>query len=270
MKGSRILVLGVAILAGGAAALLSQRGDKPAPVVIKSEPAPKLDTVEILVASADIPMGTAVKAEQLAWKKWPREEARSFIQLQAGKDVKTDYVGAIARQPFVTGEPINDNKIIKAGSGFMSAILPSGMRAIATEISAETGAGGFILPNDRVDVILTRRENINGTEQFVSSTLLTNVRALAIDQTIEEQNGKKVVVGRTATLELLPRQAEALALARQLGTISLALRAMVDTNPEGLAGGVLPQFGEGLQGKQQGEANRLNVVRYGVTTQAVQ
>jgi pilus assembly protein CpaB len=270
MKGSRLLVLGVAVAAGGIAALLSQRsGPPPAPVVVKSEPAPKLDTVDVLVANADIPMGSSIKPEQIVWKTWPREQAKNFIQKAGDGDVREGYVGAIARQSFVAGEPINDQKIIKSDSGFLSAILPAGMRAIATEISAETGAGGFILPNDRVDVILTRRENINGAEQFVSSTLLTNVRALAIDQTIEEQNGKKVVVGRTATLELLPRQAEALALARQLGTISLALRSMVDTNPNGLAGGAMPEFGEGMQGKQD-DSKRLNVVRYGVTTQAVQ
>lgn len=270
MKGSRLIVLGVAVVAGGAAALLSSGGEAPAPVVVKGESASAIETTNILVASGDIPMGTAIKAEQLVWKAWPRAEAASFIQERSGQDLRTDYVGSVARQPFVNGEPINDNKIIKAGSGFLSAILPSGLRAIATEISAETGAGGFILPNDRVDVILTRRENINGQDQFVSSTLLTNVRALAIDQTIEDQDGKKVVVGRTATLELLPRQAEALALSRQLGTISLALRPMVDTNPEGLVGGVLPEFGEGMQGKPGGENSRLNIVRYGITTQAVQ
>ncbi|GGE33184.1 Flp pilus assembly protein CpaB [Agaricicola taiwanensis] len=270
MRGSRLLVLGVAIVAGGAAALLSRGGDAPAPVVVKQEAAaPAMETTKVLVAGSEIPMGSAIKAEQLTWRTWPSADAASFIKQQPGTDQKGEYVGAIARQSFVAGEPINDNKLIKSGSGFMSAILPSGMRAIATEISAETGAGGFILPNDRVDVLLTRRENINGVEQFVSSTLLTNVRTLAIDQTVEDQNGKKVVVGRTATLELLPKQAEALALSRQLGTISLALRPMVDTNPEGLVGGALPQFGEALQGKP-GEANRLNVVRYGVTTQAVQ
>ena len=120
-----------------------------------------------------------------------------------------DLSGSLARAPLVAGEPIREAKLIKAnGSGFMAAILPSGMRAVSTEISPETGAGGFILPNDHVDVILSRRdregEKSAGQETFVSETILTNIRVLAIDQAIEEKNGQKVVVGKTATLELAP------------------------------------------------------------------
>jgi pilus assembly protein CpaB len=116
----------------------------------------------------------------------------------------------------------------------MAAILPTGMRALSTDISPETGAGGFILPNDHVDVILTRRDrdaeaSNGGVEAHVSETILNNVRVLAIDQTIEEKGGQRVVVGKTATLELSPRQAERLTLAHQLGTLSLALRSLVDS-----------------------------------------
>ena len=114
----------------------------------------------------------------------------------------------------------------------MAAILPQGMRAISTEISPETGAGGFILPNDHVDVILSRRdkeaEKAAGVEVHTSEIILSNVRVLAIDQTVEEKNGQRVVVGKTATLELAPHQAEALARAKIMGTLSLALRSIVD------------------------------------------
>jgi pilus assembly protein CpaB len=114
------------------------------------------------------------------------------------------------------------------------------MRAVSTDISPETGAGGFILPNDHVDVILTRRdrdaEQANGgVEAHVSETILSNVRVLAIDQTVEEKNGQRVVVGKTATLELLPRSAERLELAHQLGTLSLALRSLVDAGKDQVA-----------------------------------
>jgi pilus assembly protein CpaB len=101
------------------------------------------------------------------------------------------------------------------------------LRAVSTEISAETGAGGFILPNDAVDVILTRQQE----EQYVSETVLRNARVLAIDQTIEEKDGQKVVIGRTATLALTPRQAETLVLSRKRGTLSLALRSLADARP---------------------------------------
>ena len=145
----------------------------------------------------------------------------------------------------------------------MAAILPAGMRAISTEISAETGAGGFILPNDRVDVILSRRdrdaEKISGGETLVTETILLDVRVLAIDQTVEEKNGQRVVVGKTATLELAPRQAERLALARQMGTLQLALRSLADASP---SKGATEDDGKDRP------SGRINLFRFGVSTTA--
>ena len=162
--------------------------------------------------------------------------------------------------PFSAGEPIRESKLIKAkGSGYMAAILPSGMRAISVEISPETGAGGFILPNDHVDVILSRRDRLAeksaGVEVHTSEVILSNVRVLAIDQTVEEKNGQRVVVGKTATLELAPRQAETLALSRQLGTLSLALRSLVDSDKD------KPESND-----DTGRRGNVNVVRFGVTS----
>jgi pilus assembly protein CpaB len=161
----------------------------------------------------------------------------------------------IVRTPFVAGEPIREAKLVNSkGSGFMAAILPSGMRAISTQISPETGAGGFILPNDRVDVILTPRGNRDaGVGGSSSETILRNIRVLAIDQTIEEKNGQKVVVGKTATLELLPGQAETLALSQQLGTLALSLRSIADNSADD------------SKTTEESEARRnVNVVRFGV------
>jgi pilus assembly protein CpaB len=234
MKPARIVVLVVAVAAGGFAAYLAG-GSSPPPA---PPPAPvvQIETVEILVAKADIGMGQVVAADQLQWQVWPAAGAGpSFIRRSEKPDAIQQMVGAIVRSPFVVGEPIREAKLIRAnGSGFMAAILPSGMRAVSTEISPETGAGGFILPNDHVDVILTRRdreaEKRTGVESHASETILTNVRVLAIDQAIEEKNGQKVVVGKTATLELTPRQSETLAVSRQRGVLSLALRSLTDVN----------------------------------------
>jgi pilus assembly protein CpaB len=259
MKPARILVLVIALAAGAIAALLAGRSDPtppaPAPVV-------QLETVDILVANVDIGMGHAVSAQDLRWQTWPAAAAGpNFVRKSDRPDSINQLSGSIARQPFSAGEPIREAKLIKAqGSGYMAAILPSGMRAISTEISAETGAGGFILPNDHVDVILSRRdreaEKAAGVEVHSSETFLNNVRVLAIDQTVEEKNGQRVVVGKTATLELTPRQAEMLALARQMGTLSLALRSLVDS--DGTAAPVEDQSGNRRTG--------INMVRYGVTT----
>jgi pilus assembly protein CpaB len=233
MKPARLIVLFIALAAGGVAALLAGRSDQapappPAPVV-------QLETAEVLVANAEIGMGSAVSPQDLRWQTWPAAAAgSSFIKKSDRPDAIEQLAGSIARSPLSDGEPIREAKLIRAnGSGCMAAILPTGMRAVSTDISPETGAGGFILPNDHVDVILTRRdrdaEQANGgIETHVSETILTNVRVLAIDQTVEEKGGQRVVVGKTATLELPEPMAEKLMLAHQLGTLSLALRSLVD------------------------------------------
>jgi pilus assembly protein CpaB len=254
MNTARIMVLAVAIGAGGIAAYLAS-GSDPQPVV--QAPAPQLDTVDVLVAKSDIPLGQTVKPEDLQWQTWPSATvSSSFIRRNERGSAIADLTGSIARSPFFAGEPVRDAKLVKGnGSGFMAAILPSGMRAISTEISPETGAGGFILPNDRVDVILSRRERATGTspETVNSEIILGNVRVLAIDQTVEEKGGQKVVVGKTATLELKPEQSETLARARQSGTLSLALRSLVDA-------------GEVPAERAGNRRDTVNVVRFGVST----
>jgi pilus assembly protein CpaB len=257
MKAARIVVLGVAVVAGGLAALMAGRQavvTQPAP-----EPVAQLDTTEVLVAKGDIGLGQSVSGSDMQWQTWPVAAAGPyFIRRPDKPNAVQDFSGSIARAPMVAGEPIREAKLIKAnGSGFMAAILPSGMRAVSTEISPETGAGGFILPNDHVDVLLSRRdreaEKASGHDSFISETILANIRVLAIDQAVEEKNGQKVVVGKTATLELAPRQAETLALARQLGTLSLALRSLAD--------GSKP-----TEDKSQPRRVGVNTVRFGVTT----
>jgi pilus assembly protein CpaB len=264
MKFARIAVHAIAINAGVVAAILVS-GDEPPPPppqIVQTAP-----TAEVLVAAADIGMGEVISSGKLSWRPWPESGVAGFITRTNEPGAMADLERAIARQPFVAGEPIRMQKIVKSdGSGFMWAILPSGMRAIATEISAVSGAGGFILPNDRVDVILTRKAEGNGDDEggYRSETILTNVRVLAIDQTVAEKDGQKVVVGRTATLELLPEQTEDLALARQLGTLSLALRALVDSNPSGLLGGG-PEGAFGARG-----TGGMTVIRYGIATNSIE
>src|SRR5216683_3561824 len=189
MNTARIVVLVVALGAGGIAAYLASGSDnKPAPVA----PVAQLPTIDVLVAKSDIALGQALKPEDMQWQTWPAANASStFIRRGDRPDAANQVAGSIARAPFIAGEPIREQKLVRAdGSGFMAAILPTGMRAISTEISAETGAGGFILPNDRVDVILTRRlknpDGANGptggNDLILSEVILTNIRVLAIDQ----------------------------------------------------------------------------------------
>jgi len=234
MKAARLVVLTVAIAAGGVAALLAGRSEKPPEPTLP--PVAQIPSIDVLVAKGDIGLGQTVGAGDMQWVNWPANAATgNFITKQNRPDALETLSGAIARAPFVAGEPIREAKLVQAkGSGFMAAILPPGMRAVSTQISPETGAGGFILPNDRVDVILTQRdraaEKVAGTEVQTSETILKNIRVLAIDQNVEEKGGQKVVVGKTATLELTPGQAESMALAQKLGTLSLSLRSITDAN----------------------------------------
>jgi len=258
MNKARIVVLTIALVAGAVAAYLaSGSDDKPAPAQQAAAPLP---TVDVLVAKSDIGLGQTIRPEDLQWQTWPASAASSsFIRRNDRPDANTQLARSIARAPFVAGEPIRDQKLVKAdGSGFMAAILPSGMRAISTEISPETGAGGFILPNDRVDVILSKRDknpDRSGASDIVNSEIiLSNVRVLAIDQTPKEKDGQNVVVGKTVTLELKPEQAETLARARQSGTLSLALRSIADANA--------PDTKPDDQSSRRGDT--INVVRYGV------
>jgi pilus assembly protein CpaB len=259
MNTARIVVLTIAVGAGGVAAYLASGSDK-APTA----PVAQLQTVDVLVAKSDIGLGQAVTPEDMQWQTWPAATAsNSFIRRNERPDATTQIVGSIARAPFIAGEPIREPKLVKPnGSGFMAAILPTGMRAISTEISPETGAGGFILPNDRVDVILSKREknpDKSGAPDIINSEIiLSNVRVLAIDQAPKEKDGQNNVVGKTVTLELKPEQAETLARARQTGTLALALRSIADLN--------MVENRTDDQASKRGD--RVNVVRYGIPSSA--
>ena len=238
MQFTRIIVLAVALLAGGAAAFLALNFTAPAPVEPQLPEVSAFNSAQVLVANQDIPIGTSVASGMIAWREWPQSGLSDrFIVKSSNPDAVDQVVQAIARASFFEGEPITDGKLIRPDSGFMSAILPAGMRAVATSIAADTSAGGFILPNDRVDLIMTREDenDSSGTGSgYITETILNNVRVLAIDQTIEDQNGEQVVVGQTATLELSPQQAQILTVAQQIGDrLTLALRSIADSRKTG-------------------------------------
>jgi pilus assembly protein CpaB len=259
MKAARLVVLVIALGAGAAAAMLAGRMQ---PNVPPPSVGPALNTVEVLIAKSEIAMGQAVGADNVEWQQWPANSASSqFMKRSEKPGALEQVVGSVARSPFMSGEPIREGKLIKSnGSGFMAAILPAGKRAVSAEITPENGASGFVLPNDHVDVILTRAQKTATGDAYSSETILTNIRVLAIDQQVEEKSGQRgVVVGKIALLELDPQQAETLALSRRLGTLSLSLRSLTDSvsSIDGAASGTLSQN------------MTVNVVRYGQNTPTV-
>jgi pilus assembly protein CpaB len=257
MKPARIIVLVIAIAAGGIAALLAGRSEAPPPALA---PVAQIETVEVLIAGNDIGLGGTVSSQDLRWQTWPAESAGSqFIRRGDNPDAINQLAGSITRASFANGEPIREAKLIKAkGSGYMAAILPKGKRAIAIDIAPDTSAAGFILPNDHVDIILSRRDNKDadkaaGADTHTGEIILSNIRVLAIDQTVEDKNGQRVVIGKTATLELSPHQSEMLARAKLMGVLTMSLRSIVDfdgANDE--------------DGNTEARQN-INVVRFGVS-----
>ncbi|MDB5523626.1 MAG: Pilus assembly protein CpaB [Rhizobium sp.] len=230
MKPARLIILSVALVAAGGAAFLAMNLTGTQTVVqMQSETVVKKEPViDVLVASANLPVGSRLSEDSMRWAGWPEGSiVDGFITSQSRPEAITELKNAIVRLPIFEGEPIRGEKIADPGNAVMSSLLPSGKRAVATEISVSTSAGGFILPNDRVDVIMVRKED-DGT--FSTETILNNIRVLAIDQEIQEkEEGQKTVVGTTATLELSPDQSKVIVVAQQMAErLTLALRSVAD------------------------------------------
>ncbi|MBP8063327.1 MAG: Flp pilus assembly protein CpaB [Brevundimonas sp.] len=284
MKPARIIVICVAAVAAIGLALVVRAMGSPSnsPTAVATAAAvPARPMAKVLVAAKDLQPGQRLTEADLAWKEWPVDEVNpAFITdgttpipaVEAAEDAapaaarpegavasvtraatnlttggaKADYVGSVVREPILAGEPIVGRKIVRAGdSGYMAAYLEPGMRAMAIRVTVETAAGGFILPGDRVDVLLTRETTLSNMgaqegdrSKFASSTVMQNIKVLAIDQSTRAGDDEQAVVGATATLEVGPRDAEALALAKSEGELSLVLRSYADTG--GPSGRVAP------------------------------
>ncbi|MGQ8629906.1 Flp pilus assembly protein CpaB [Agrobacterium sp. DKPNP3] len=247
MKPSRIVILSVALVAAGLAGVVAmqitgtQQVIERAETIIQKEP-----TVNVLVSSVNLPVGSRLNDSSVRWTPWPKGNVvDSFITDAKRPDAITELAGAVVRLPLFEGEPIRPEKVVDSSTRIMSSLLPAGKRAVATEISVATGAGGFVLPNDRVDVIMVRKGDNNN---FLTENVLNNVRVLAIDQQIKEgEDGTSAVVGATATLELTPEQAKIITVAQQMADrLTLALRSVSDAQEnDTLSAGYLLNGGSG-------------------------
>ena len=247
MKPARIIILAVAVVSAGVAGLLALQIARGGGSVVQTETVVEREpSINVLVASESLPVGARLNPDVIAWAAWPKGSVvEGYITQENRPDALETLDGAIARLPIFNGEPIRQEKIADSSSRIMSSLLPSGKRAVATEITVATGAGGFILPNDRVDVIMVRKGD---TDAYLTETVLSNVRVLAIDQQIQENpDGSKSVVGSTATLELTPDQTKVITVAQQMAErLSLALRSVADAQePDNGAADHLLSGGDG-------------------------
>jgi pilus assembly protein CpaB len=213
-------------------------GSKPPAPIRIAVPAPPPPMDEVLVAGQDIPFGNMIQQGDLRWQSWPRNGAPPDAILEAQEpNAAREFDGWLVRSRLNEGEPVYRDRLIAPGkAGFMAALLPAGMRAVAIAIEPQGGttAGNFILPGDHVDVIHTFKDDdaarADGDDGMVSETILRNVRVLAIGQNIQKVGREPVIGGSNATLELTPKQVEQIILAQRVGQLSLSLRSMSDSN----------------------------------------
>ena len=231
MNAVRIAILVAAAIAAIVVAVFVRQAmsnnDAPVAAVVEQRP-----VVRILAARRDLAIGERVASGDFYWQTWPDEAMSPGYIIEGRSDGANDFTGAVVRAPISQGEPVTGRRLVQPGdAGFMAAVLTPGMRAVAVPISAEHGAGGFILPNDRVDVLVSYEEDVEGRRgslrSFVARTVVENARVLAIDQTFGG-DGEENVVGETATLELTPDQARAVSVAVARGQVSLVLRSLMD------------------------------------------
>jgi pilus assembly protein CpaB len=232
MNKAQMVVLSVAVAAGGAAFVMMNGSSPPPPVQIAAPPPVNLD--QVLVATRDLSYGTEIADQDTKWVDWPATAVPpGAIIKSAAPNGKEETQASYVRIPIAANEPVRKERLIKGvTAGLMSTMLSPGKRAVAIDVTLNNTAGGFILPNDRVDVIRTYRDQEAtkdlGHEVYNSEVILSNVRVLAMGQTVEKKGSEPVVTGSTATLELDRRQAELVVLAQRTGQLTLTLRPITD------------------------------------------
>lgn len=240
MSPIRIIILVLALVAAGGAALLVSRMSQPQVVtetltrdntIVQTE---QVSEIKVLTAKRDFAIGEQIKAEDLRWSVWPEKGVveGQFIETAAPNAIE-EIAGAVVKMPIYKSEPLMPQRIVKRGeAGLLPVLMGADMRAVSVGISPESASGGFILPNDRVDLILTYEQKPTATngltdERTISKIILQNVRVLAIDQAYAPSTPQESTrIGRTATLEVTPAEAELVALSQSKGQLSLALRPL--------------------------------------------
>jgi pilus assembly protein CpaB len=257
MNTQRLVVLGLALVAAGGAALLVRSMLGGGTPKVEAKAAPAIAMSEVLVASGNLTPGQALTADRVRWEKWPTASVDpSFITHDAFGSEEAAVKGTVVRAPILQGQPITNTAIVHGdASGFMAATLGAGMRAISITISADSSAGGFILPNDRVDVIVTRRPD-RDAPRGSAKTLITNLRVLAVDQTFRQEKDTRTVVGKTATVEVTPEQAEVISAAGTTGQLSLALRPLSESG--------LASNDDATRKHRSATDGPVSVIRYGM------
>lgn len=267
MKKAQIAVLGVAVAAGFAAYALMPSQEAPqVQAVTAAAPAPVIENDDVLVAANTLDYGTTLNETLIRWQTWPKSSPiAGVIRKSAVPNAVEELKGSIVRGHFMADEPIRRERLVKGPTaGLMSTLVAPGSRAVAINIdsSGASTAGGFVLPSDRVDILRTSRDEdaakAGQGDAFITETILRNVKVLAIGPNVQTENGKSVIVGSNATLELDPRQAEFIIQAQRSGQLSLILGALTDAAQDKTVADA--QF------ETRPEDKALTIIRFGVSS----
>jgi pilus assembly protein CpaB len=240
MSIRRMLFLLIALIASGSTIVVGRmwlQSQKPAPVVAEAQP--EVTVPLVLVAKGNIPAGTFLRPENLRWEHWPENGIAPSYVLSTKRTFE-DYAGAVVRVGLNDGEPITDARVLKPGDkGFLAAVLSPGSRAITVNLTPSSGLAGLVFPGDRVDLVASFKIEFENKQngnthlpRYASETVESNLRVLAVDQRVDDQN-KEIVVAKTATLEVTPKQAEVIAIVSEIGKFSLSLRSLPTEGEQG-------------------------------------
>ncbi len=221
-----LILVAVAITAGTGLVARSWINNQRQEPVVAALPPPVKKTY-VLVADKNLPTGTLIKENLLTWQAWPDAKLHRSYLIKGESDLE-ELVGSVVRRAISAGEPVSAGRLVKPGTrGFLAAVLRPGYRAVSLRINATSSISGLVFPGDRVDVILTHTVNA----KRVSETVLTNVRILAIDQQTNDQT-QAPKVGKHATFEVTPKQAEMFSVLTDMGKLSLSLRSLAKDQAE--------------------------------------
>ena len=230
MNRSVLLVMGGALMVAIVVAL-----------IVQSKVSPKARTADtssqVLVASKQMLLGEKLKPENVRWEPWPASGMYSGVYKREDfpDDQKPEIFDTPLRRQIESGEPVTRQALIpdvKGGKNFLAATISPGMRAVGLRINDVTSVGGFVAPGDAVDIILSYQANLPSATQavgemligrFASQTILSNVKVMAVDQSFKDE-GREAKIAKVVTVEVTREGAEMLALAQQMGELSLALR----------------------------------------------
>jgi pilus assembly protein CpaB len=263
MSPRRIIFIAVALLVSGLTMWLGRsylEAQRQAALdAQRQQPAPQQPSTMVLVAKGNLSAGQFVRPENLRWQPWPNDGIAPAYIVQ-GQRALEDFIGAVVRSAIGDGEPVTETRLVRPRDrGFLAAVLTPGYRAVTVNVTPSSGISGFLFPGDHVDLILTMQLKSGDVEKtntsctwkggtssctkqsaqgertnHVSETVLKDVRVLATDQRVDDQN-KDIVVAKTATLEVTPKQAEVIAVTGEVGKMSLSLRSLARDEAEAAA-----------------------------------